>query len=353
MYYDFKEASGVVNDTLSTHTGREYMELKQFLADDIEAATEAIDRRSGVRMNGYTSKYLNYLIEKTVSKAERVNWGDIPSTRGNIQKWNVYKSISTILDKVLNCNFNDEIINLTIELNRNIVTYRSDFEYGYKTDNTVIILTYQAACMALCDLAFLSSIRLETMLYNQAHARTAVTPRFDNKTKHFIKSVKQLNRCFESGEWTKMVRTLKTTRIEAFHSSQANQALESAAAVTAGIATFALIAAVSITGAIALIGAIRGLITIYYRTAVTIDQKARNMQEYLNEVIPYETNKDAAAKQIRARDKLDRIAGFIEANIIKDSERAENEIYAEDKKEVSPAALSAPSDDIMDNIQFF
>lgn len=350
MYYDFKEALPVVADLLATKSGRDANDLKQFLIDDIEAATEAVDSRTGMRTSGYTSKYLNYLIEKTVSKAEKINWGSIPASKGNITRWKEYKCIATALDMIKKVNINNDIINTALELERNIITYRADFEYGYKTDNTVIILTYQSACYALLDISMLASISLEADMYNKAASRTAIRVGVDSKAKHFVKSVKQLNRCFQSGEWSKMVRTLKTTRIDAFYASKAQEALESAAAVAAGIGTFAIIAAVSITGAIALISAIRGLITIYYRTAVTIDQKARSMQEYLDEVIPYEQNADAAKKQIKARDKLDRLAGWIEARIINDSIAAEKQIAEEDMKEVSPAALNTPDD--MD-IQFF
>lgn len=351
MYYDFKEASSVITDVLATQSGRDYENLKNFLIEDIEAATEAIDTRTGVRKSPYTSRYLNYLIEKTVSKAEGINWGKIPESRGNILAWKDYKTIATALDMAKKSNIKDDIIDLALELERNLITYRADFQYGYKTDNTVIILTYQSACYALLDISMLAAISIETAMYNMATGARTVRISISPKAKHFLKSVKQLNRCFQSGEWSKMVRTLKTTRIDAFYASKASEALESAAAVAAGIGTFAIIAAVSITGAIALIGAIRGLITIYYRTAVTIDQKARSMQEYLDEVIPYEQNADAAKKQVKARDKLDRVAGWIEAHIIKDSVRAEAEIADEDKREVSPASLSAPQDDL--GIEFF
>ena len=77
MYFNFGVATEAVNDFLSNKPANEYNSMKQFLADDITTAMEAVDR-TGRRMNDYQSRYVLWLTRKLEEKAESVNFGNIP-----------------------------------------------------------------------------------------------------------------------------------------------------------------------------------------------------------------------------------------------------------------------------------
>ena len=340
MYFNFGSATEAVQTSLDSLKGREMMELKQFIAEDMTAATEAIDRISGNRKDTYTSKYASYLIKRVEARVDGVDFGTIPNTKGNIMKWNVHQYVASAIDLGKSFAPNNETVRCADELYRHLVELRPDFEYGYKTNNSFIVLTYQSACLALVDVAMLALIEAENEVLGPKGVGMIKTIKPAHSAKTLMKSVRSLNNVFGNGEWSKMIRAFRTTNINKFKTTT-TVARESVIGIATALSTAAIIAAVSITGFIAVVGAIRGLITIYYRTAVKIDTKARSMQQYLDETMPYEQNVSALEKQRKAYAVLEKLSGFIEGNIIKDDTRASEEIRREDAQGLSPASLQS------------
>ena len=340
MYFNFGSATEAVQTSLDSLKGREMMELKQFIAEDMTAATEAIDRISGNRKDTYTSKYASYLIKRVEARADGVDFGTIPNTKGNIMKWNVHQYVASAIDLGKSFAPNNETVRCADELYRHLVELRPDFEYGYKTNNSFIVLTYQSACLALVDVAMLALIEAENEVLGPKGAALIRPIKPAHSARTLMKSVRSLNTVFGNGEWSKMIRAFRTTNINKFKTTTV-VARESVIGIATALSTAAIVAAVSITGFIAVVGAIRGLITIYYRTAVKIDTKARSMQQYLDETMPYEQNVSALEKQRKAYATLEKLSGFIEGNIIKDDNRASEEIRREDAQGLSPASLQS------------
>lgn len=340
MYFNFGSATEAVQTSLDSLKGREMMELKQFIAEDMTAATEAIDRISGNRKDTYTSKYASYLIKRVEARADGVDFGTIPNTKGNIMKWNVHQYVASAIDLGKSFAPNNETVRCADELYRHLVELRPDFEYGYKTNNSFIVLTYQSACLALVDVAMLALIEAENEVLGPKGAALIRPIKPAHSARTLMKSVRSLNTVFGNGEWSKMIRAFRTTNINKFKATT-TVARESVIGIATALSTAAIIAAVSITGFIAVVGAIRGLITIYYRTSVKIDTKARSMQQYLDETMPYEQNVSALEKQRKAYAVLEKLSGFIEGNIIKDDNRASEEIRREDAQGLSPASLQS------------
>ena len=342
MYFNFGSATEAVQTSLDSLKGREMMELKQFIAEDMIAATEAIDRISGNRKDTYTSKYASYLIKRVEARADGVDFGTIPNTKGNIMKWNVHQYVASAIDLGKSFAPNNETVRCADELYRHLVELRPDFEYGYKTNNSFIVLTYQSACLALVDVAMLALIEAENEVLGPKGAALIRPIKPAHSARTLMKSVRSLNTVFGNGEWSKMIRAFRTTNINKFKTTTvvARESV-SVIGIATALSTAAIFAAVSITGFIAVVGAIRGLITIYYRTAVKIDTKARSMQQYLDETMPYEQNVSALEKQRKAYAVLEKLSGFIEGNIIKDDNRASEEIRREDAQGLSPASLQS------------
>ena len=257
-------------------------------------------------------------------------------------KWNVHQYVASAIDLGKSFAPNNETVRCADELYRHLVELRPDFEYGYKTNNSFIVLTYQSACLALVDVAMLALIEAENEVLGPKGAALIRPIKPAHSARTLMKSVRSLNTVFGNGEWSKMIRAFRTTNINKFKTTTvvARESV-SVIGIATALSTAAIFAAVSITGFIAVVGAIRGLITIYYRTAVKIDTKARSMQQYLDETMPYEQNVSALEKQRKAYAVLEKLSGFIEGNIIKDDNRASEEIRREDAQGLSPASLQS------------
>ena len=335
MYFNFGVATEAVNDFLNSKPANEYNSMKQYLADDITTAMEAVDR-TGRRMNDYQSRYALWLTRKIEDKAEKVDFGNIPNSRGDVTKWDYYrKPISGLMshvNSVLSVSSSDTIRCMN-DLNNFLVSQRADFEYGYKTDNSFLVITYQALCLALIDITALATVEADMALSASMTRYAMAKPvKYTRKARTLIKSINGIIDTWRNGDWAKIVRYYKNSRVDMYKTTKsANEAAALEAAFVGTVATVALVAALAVTGVIAIVSAIRGLITIYYKTAVDLDDKARSMIAYLDEIAPYENNPDALLKQQKASDKLNKLAGFLEAKIIKEDARAEAEIIQEDR----------------------
>lgn len=335
MYFNFGVATEAVNEFLSNKPANEFIDMKQYLADDITAATEAIDR-TGRRMNDYQSRYVLWLTRKAEEKSANVDFGNIPNTRGDITKWDYYRKpitgLMNYVNSILSVNTSDTIVCMK-DLNNFLVSQRSDFEYGYKTENSFIILVYQTLCIALIDITALAVVEADKAIAdNMTRYAMAKSVKHTKQARTLISSINKILDTWKNGDWNRIMRSFKNSRVDMFKTSKsANEAAALEAAFVGTVATVALVAGIVVTGVIAIVSAIRGLITIYYKSAVNIDTKARSMIAYLDEIAPYENNPEALVKQQKASDKLNKLAGFLEAKIIKEDTRAEAEIAQEDR----------------------
>lgn len=340
MYFDFGPAQEAVTAALSTKSGKEMYELKEYLAEDCKLAMEAYNPAAGARTSSYTNKFLAYNIQKVQAKAEGMNWGQITKTNGNITRWEAYRTVTEIFDGLKRLGYQDEYYREGKMLLDNLIKYRKDFEYGEKTSNAFITIVFYSSAYAVLDLAILAMVGFEDKVIGKEGIGLTkpIRPSTDSKT--LLKSVKSLNQTFQKGEWSKLIRGYRDANIKTLNGAVSHgRAMEAIVEVAAFMGTFAIIAAISVTAAIAIVCAIRGLITMYYRSAVNIDIKARETQKFLDECMPFETNETALKKQQKAYTFLDNISSFIEAHIIKDDIRADTEIREEDARGLSPSAL--------------
>ena len=213
------------------------------------------------------------------------------------------------------------------DLNSFLINQRSDFEYGYKTNNALIMMVYQISALALMDLTLINFITLVTSISPNANsiAKLSVNS-YKRNYKILRRSVSDIIQLWKKGDWSKIVKAYRDMRV------RPQMSLEAVGTVVSIIGTVALIGVVSVISLIALVSAIRGLISLYFTTFATIDEKARSMEEYLKEITPYETNPEALKKQEKAIVKLSKIAGFIEAKLLKTETAAEADLKKEDSK---------------------
>lgn len=282
----------------------------------VHPGDKAIPRTSAGR-----ARLVNALFKDVILK-KNTDFGSIPLSKGNIADFQYYEKMSKCMQLInSNGNLNREpnVIRMN-ELHEALVSDTDAFEYGFKLNIDVIVYTYCTLVAALMDIIQINI----TLFIKDAHGESVTAPASNYKL--ITKSVDSFLDIRKSGEWRKLINSYKKS-----YSRNA-------------FGTVVLIAAVSIIGVVALINVIRNLIFLYYNSAVTIDEKARSMEAYLAEVMPYEKNEKALKKQQKASARLASIAGTIETKIIKDTQRAESELN-KSSKNISVNAFT-PSNDV-------
>lgn len=286
------------------------------------SATEAVHPgdKAVPRTSAGRAKLVNALFKDVILK-KNTDFGSIPVSKGNIADFQYYEKMTRCM-QVINSNGNlkrDPNVIRMNDLHEAIVSETDAFEYGFKLNIDVIVYTYCTLVAALMDIIQINI----TLFVKDAHGENLNIPVTNYKL--ITKSVDSFLDIRKSGEWRKLINSYKRS-----YSKNA-------------IGTVVLIAAASIVGIVALINVIRNLIFLYYNSAVTIDEKARAMEAYLAEVMPYEKNEKALKKQQKASARLASIAGTIETKIIKDTQRAETELNKASKS-VSVNAFTPTND---------
>ena len=295
---------------------------KEILLDlGLISATEATRPGDAAvpRTSAGRAKLVNALFKDVILK-KNTDFGSIPVSRGNIADFQHYGKMCACMD-IINSDGSlkrDPSIVRMNDLHEAIVSERAAFEYGFKLNIDVIVYTYCTLVAALMDIIQINI----TLFVKSAHGESVSVP--PNNYKLINQSVDSFLNLRKTGEWRRL--------IDSYRRSYSKNA----------VGTVVLITAVSIVGVVALISMIRNLIYLYYNSAVTIDEKARAMEAYLAEVMPYETNEKALKKQQRMSARLASIAGTIETKIIKDTQRAEQELN-KSSKNISINAYAPPS----------
>lgn len=328
MAYYFGNAVEVVSDFLNAHTTSEYMPMKKLLVEDLQVAAEGFGADRPV--SGVNSKFIAYLISRVNKKASKITFNDIDLTKGNVTKWSKYENIVKLISlhsKFAPDDLNDKnsAYSKLVMINEFVVNQRADFEFGYKTSNDFITLTYRMLLIAMMTYASASMIS-QIKGISSFNTGKITNRKYNKLLKYSDKYISMFFAEVKAGSWAKIVKKYKDTRLSP------RGAMEAVGEVMSIIATVALIGAVGAISLVAIISAIRGIIYLYYNTLAKIDDQARSMEEYLNQVIPYETNPQALKKQEAAVAKLNSIAGFIEAKLIKADSATETEIKSEDSK---------------------
>lgn len=295
---------------------------KEILLDlGLISATEATRPGDSAvpRTSAGRAKLVNALFKDVILK-KNTDFGSIPVSRGNIADFQHYEKMRACMD-IINSDGNlkrePSIVRMN-DLHEAIVSERAAFEYGFKLNIDVIVYTYCTLVAALMDIIQINI----TLFVKSAHGESVSVP--PNNYKLINQSVDSFLNLRKTGEWRRL--------IDSYRKSYSKNA----------VGTVVLITAVSIVGVVALISMIRNLIYLYYNSAVTIDEKARAMEAYLAEVMPYETNEKALKKQQKMSARLSSIAGTIETKIIKDTQRAEQELN-KSSKNISINAYAPPA----------
>lgn len=298
-----------------------------------------------------------------------INFGKIPESRGDLTKYFKYANICNCmeaLDEALG-QINPPEYVLLKKLHNFLITCRADFEYGFKSDNDYLKLTYNTLVMSLhemvnvCIVIYVDYIK-QPMTTNYRYTG------FDKQKLVVVKNLEDIITMWESGEWAKLVLEIRKggknlkgsiTPGEKSEGSWFNWVFNGLgtigvpAALSEALKTSATTGALSklaflagplkvVAIAMAFLFVIRGCIAVYYNSAYSLKSKIEHNEEFLK--IHMEANKamgneSAYNKQMWLYNNMLNLKDHIETKVFKENAVASSELTKENRTEFSASAM--------------
>ena len=324
---------------------------------------------------------------KDTQKIEGIDFGSIPDTRGDITKFRYYGQLNDcieLINQIVADNLTPNIQTMN-RLQQILLDARSDFEFGFKTENYVITSMYKVMVLALFEIENVCIVDMTNYLRQKLSIN--MNARKASEIRTVVKSANQFIKMYENGQWSTMVKTFRSGKALEFaieHDDVMTPATEfdlnisvnnandmlttlrrivkggttpSGENVSGGISTVrgAIDAAadkaknapmpkgLKIAGAVVgcIIGAliiIRVMVKLFYRGAGNLKQWIKTNADILKTHLSLQQDKnDAVTKQKKLLDKLENTADVIEYNVLKSEREAASDITKSDRENFGPA----------------
>ena len=321
-YSTISAISDEISEILGAVPATEVTLYKKALYNDLNVDNVFCVRESQIDENTGKLQVVSRLYNDIAAR-RNIDMGSIPSSRGDITDLKQYDTIKLSMDHILKY---DELYHISVSLGKIppsrgtqdigrmtriheiLITHKNDFTFGFTVNNAIIMHTYCVLVAALIDLVLINMITI-TNVIEDSNPSTLTKVKVNNEKLTSIRAVDKIIAAFDNGTWTKYMQGAKKS-------------------IGKALSGWAVIAwtAVGIVGLISLLYAIRALITLYYESAVSINEKCKNMSDYIEEFTRIETDPIAKEKQIKMTTKLRNISGFISAKILKEDKRTKDTI---------------------------
>jgi len=272
------------------------------------------------------SKLIQQLYNDIIYKSN-IDFGKIPDSKGNVTAYDGYDVIGKSLDSLRQL-FSDrkvEELELAQRIHNILITNRSDFEFGFKFDITVIQLSYNLLVMALVDMINICIVTYVDYLKNVQNTEF----KFRGNRKQdllVIKYVKDFTKSYDKGEWAKLMSQFKKdgSGLLGF--------------VTGGTLTTGPLVVLSL---ISFLFVIRGLIYLYYASVTKFNESLKAPSEFLRTSIEMSGDNGSLAveKQKKFLDKMEAVSNFIETKILKNNKDAKEDLKKSNRENYDSDAL--------------
>ena len=313
---------------------------------------------------------------KETEKIENIDFGRIPDTRGDVTKYQYYGQLNDCIELInqITTGASTPNIDAMNKLHRILLDARSDFEFGFKSDNYIIINMYKVMVLTLFELENVCIVDMTN------HIRTKLSININSKTASQVRSItktaNQFIKMYENGQWTTLIKSFKSGKAMEFASAYeegmepANEKIEGSFAISAGEDLFKAVK--ELPGTIAKAGKsawefskpfvtgkglvkptgkaarivviiilalliIRGAIHLFMNGAANLKKILKNNAEILKVNIANGGPDDSIERQKNLLDHLENTADVIEYNLLKAEKAANTEIAKSNRENFSPA----------------
>lgn len=312
---------------------------------------KGINRLNEADQNAVLTALTSKLYDNIVSKVDDIDYGEIPSTKGDITALTNYEKICEcveLLRKILvEYKQDTSPIDSISEAISNVETRKDLFERAFKFDAELPIIMYNNTVLSIISgVSYMIATCIEFIKTPNQNSFEIVLDKISYaKTKHnmIYKTLKRFNKCCGSGEFDKTMDHIITARVKGFNE----------AAVTIGAI---------IGGAAAILGILIGIIPLlremvfmsYYSKvrmseffdvqADLLQMNAYNLEN--NETMDNEKKEKIISKQLKIVELFRKASNKISYTLKKSEVDTEKEI----DRESSKIKLNDIGDDIPDSV---
>lgn len=319
------------------------------------------------------AQLLQKLYTDILSRAN-VDFGQIPESKGVLTKYISYPLMEESIAKVnrlfegVSC---DEV-KIMNQLHDMIISCRKDYEMGYRNNIEILKIAYCTSVYTLYEM-----VNICILIYaKRLKDKSGVTMAFGKVKKKdllILRSAKSLVKCYQSGQWTKMINDMKNdpmfsglgtsiateanvfTKFGDFVKRKAasginvpgstREAINTGKNIFSKIPTPVKIGVGVVAAIIGLLFAIRGIVYFFYRSSMKIKDHIKMQSEFVKDEVEREKEEgvpDAVIqKHSKLSEKLHSIANFIEVRILKTNAEAKQDIAKSDQENFSTSELKA------------
>lgn len=307
---------------------------------------------------------------KEIQKAEQIDFGKIPDSKGDITKYvyydQMYKCIEVLTDLVED-KPTDNITAMN-KLHQILLTAKPDFTFGYRTDNYVIITTYNMMVTMLYEIINVCAV--DATEYLRAKLTMEVSTPTAKQMRWVTRNANQFIKMHENGQWSILMKAFKTSGHSMTVASEATTEEDprvqlaqklldtpenisnAVKSIGSGIKNaldkvpnWVKIPATVIGAIIALLLVIRAAIYYFMNCMGKLSDRLKNMSVILKANAAAENNADALEKQKTALKYLDGLSDTIDYKIVKSEKAAEKDMKDANKSDYSPQEINNISGD--------
>lgn len=293
------------------------------------------DKTTGINMDkfsnlnesaqlGITDTVLDKVFDAMMAKYTKVDFGDIPNSKGNIQHFKYFDNMSKCIDMLVNIaassseEFNEP---QTLQQAReNLIKLAPLFEKGFHSKNSYIVILYNTMLMALFQG---TSAVISAMIdfINNGESMSVCINKYKNSSQMMlVQSLVQFNAGVADG-------TISKYMSEALNKKTINES------ITLGAGLF--MAGTAIWLGTKIIPLIKQLIYLFYHTSNRIADSARIQAEFLetNIEILKSQNIEENEKIISKQQKIAEFFKGIARKFAVNNDRSEHEVSSDLKRE--------------------
>ena len=286
-----------------------------------------------------------------------IDFGSIPDSKGNLIKYKEYPLIQESMER-LNILFEgvaSEELTLMNKFHDMIISCKKDYEFGFSFDIEMIKLIYNVAVTTLYDL-----INICILTYTKKVRKDAGIEfdfgKIKKKDVIVLKNAKSLLKSYQTGQWAKMMTTLRkdptlfdtsaATEASLFGDKSFGEAVKAGVDFVKSLPKAVTIPAAIITSIIMVFFAIRGLIYATFCARIKMSDNLKMQKEFVEAAIRQEKEDGEpdviVKKHTKLADRLQSLANFFEVKLLHANSEAVKELEKSNKTNYKSSDFKNP-----------
>lgn len=284
----------------------------------------------------------------SVSKDPKSTYSYAMKSKGDITKmpdWKLALDCKNAIDRIYASYTTDPYYSTFVRMDKMITACKKDFEYGFKYDIDIIQILYGYMVEAYYEMMDVITMRYSTSMMIDTTPRPVKTQYYNGMM--ILNACNTIVDLYESGEWKKLMNSLKNSKVAAaesfaFDGSTGNFAIatvnDDPFAVLEGdiidtVIDFAKVGVVVVGVVVTLFFAIRSLIAYFFRKMNSYKSHLENQATLLDTIAKTDSSLTPEQKEVieRRRDKMQAKAAEISRKIFKADKEAKEDMKEEAK----------------------